>query len=147
MLPDHSPDRVLPAAGAERVLARAAALDAARQGGTSLARLREVAAEAGIAPGALEAALSGDSAAAAPLWVRVCLFGVPDRATAMGYYRLFVALLVLAPLAAVAVRIWAPSRDAAAVPLLATTLWWLFSLWSTARAVRWADRHGWDRLP
>ena len=25
--------------------------------------------------------------------------------------------------------------------------WAVFSLWSTSRAIRWADRNGWDALP
>lgn len=147
--PDPSECRMLPAADVGRVLARAAALDAARQGEVSVAQLREAAGEAGISSDALEAALREPPASAsAPLWVRVCLLGVPDRRAAMVFYWLFVGLMVLTPLAASVVQVWAPSTVAVAVVpiLLAVALWWFFALWSTSRAVRWADDHGWERL-
>jgi hypothetical protein len=152
----------LPAADAERVLARAAELDAARQAGLSLAQLRDVAGEAGIAPAAFEAALaevrgapgagaSGPGRGAAPgrndapggpapWWVRVGLFGVVDRRAAKVFYWLFAAALVAVPLLTLA---FAPALRIAAVVL---ALWLLFALWSTSRAIHWADRHGWDRL-
>jgi len=46
------------------------------------------------------------------------------------------------------------AKAGAAVPLAQDTplllfvaLWSFFSLWCTAKAIRWADTHGWDKLP
>ena len=55
-------------------------------------------------------------------------------------------MLVLGPTLVLAVppRV-GPGQRLTLVVLLSA--WAMFSLWSTARAVRWADRHGWERLP
>lgn len=153
----HSPDhdsRVLPAGPAERVLARAAELDAVRGAGLSVAHWRAVAHEAGISADAFEAALRETAPVAvtpaprAPWLVRVSLFGVPSRRAAMGYYAFFAAVLCATFVAVVGAGVLAPTLLAEhAELLLFLALWALFALWSTSRAVRWADRHGWDALP
>ena len=147
---DHSEaTRLVSADTADRVLMRAATLDAAPSGGLSVTRLREVAAEAGISSEALETALEEESGVARgaaepiPSWVRVCLFGVPDRAAALRFYWIFVAGMIASPLL---LRL-------PAMPLIGESLaigvatFCFGALWSTSRAVRWADRHGWQQLP
>ena len=134
-------------ARAKRLLARAAELDAARAVGLSSAQLREIAREAGIAPEAFDAALSdpalaevsAEGHASVPFWVRLCMFGVPDRSAAMGYYWLFVAGLCACPLLALQ-----GVRSVPVVLLGGASL--AFALWSTSRAIRWLDRHGWEQL-
>ena len=132
---------------AKRLLARAAELDAARSSGLSPAQLREIAREAGIAPEAFDAALSepalrdtgGRPRASVPLWVRLCMFGVPDRGAALGYYWLLVAGLCACPLLAL--------QGIRNVPtVLFGGAFLSFALWSTSRAIRWLDRHGWEQL-
>jgi hypothetical protein len=151
MEPDSFNPGTISERAAERILARAAGLDAEQHGNVPVARLREAAAEAGIAPHAFDAALSELAGAptargGAPWWVRVCLFGVVDRPVAMVFYWLFVAASILAP----ALLLVLPTRLGTAhrLTLVASLAGFAtFSLWSTARAVRWADRHGWDELP
>ena len=161
----------LPDDVARHLLARAAELDAAQITGLSIPQLREIASEAEIAPAAFESALSEarglmarqayaggavptaltrpgaapDSArSAVPRWVRLCLFGVPDRRAATGFYWLFVAVLCASPLLA---RSWLAGRGVlsivASFSLLAFSV---FAIWSTSRAIRWLDEHGWDSL-
>lgn len=77
----------------------------------------------------------------APAWVRLCLFGIPDRRTAMTFYWLFVVIAAAFP----ALELLPPRITGGAA--VAGSLFSVFALWSTARAVRWLDRHGWDRLP
>ena len=150
----HDPDGpTLPDEAAHRLLARAAALDAARGSELPVERLRQAALAAGIAPASFDAALRLEAAAREaevhdetrpPWWVRGCLFGVPDRRTATGFYWLFVAALCASR---ILVRPWEAGgpMEAVATALGAAALP-LFSLWSTSRAIRWLDRHGWDAL-
>lgn len=152
--PDPVPQRV-PAADAERLLARAATLDVQHRAGTvDVAALRHAAVAAGIDASAFDAALREgapvpEAAAPTPPWlVRVTLLGVPDRRVAWGYYAFFTLVLFAAVTAAVFVRMLAPHRAAAYGPvLLSLAVWAVFALWSTAKSIRWADAHGWDRLP
>jgi hypothetical protein len=69
---------------------------------------------------------------------------VPDRRAATGFYWLFVAVLCASPLLA---RSWLAGRGVlsivASFSLLAFSV---FAIWSTARAIRWLDEHGWDSL-
>ena len=134
---------------AKRLLAQAAELDTARTFGLSAAQLRDVAQEAGIAPEAFDQALGesgltdgvlGGRRASVPLWVRLCMFGVPDRSAALGYYWLFVAGLCACPLLALL-----SIRNVPTVLFGGAFL--SFALWSTSRAIRWLDRHGWEQLP
>jgi hypothetical protein len=81
-----------------------------------------------------------------PWWVRVCLFGVVDRRVAMVFYWVFAAMLILGPL--LMLSLTSPLGSAQRLTAALVTLGGAaFSLWSTARAVRWADRFGWDLLP
>jgi hypothetical protein len=152
----HSGNRRLTTAEAEHVLTRAAVLDA-RQSGQSIevAALRHAATAAGIAAAAFDAALSelpavtpAQDAPAVPWIVRVTLLGVPNRAVAWGYYAFFTAALLASFVAVIAVAVQMP-RAAATYALAACGLaiWALFALWSTSKAIRWADTHGWARLP
>ncbi len=129
---------------ARHVLARAAELDAAG-GEVAVARLREAAREAGIAPAAVEAALAElqttTPATRPPWWVRLCLFGVPDRRTALGFYWLFVAGICGSPLLTLA-----PGGDVGRLGAFGAIGFCTFALWSTSRAIRWLDEHGWDSL-
>ncbi len=142
---------------ARRLLMRAAELDGAADSSLSLVQMRQIATEAGISSRSFDAALedltaltsSGDSASSldedsfvrrAPAWVRACMFGVPDRAAAMGYYWLFVAGIIAFP----AHRLFIGTE-----PIIATfagMAFCTFALWSTSRAIRWLDQHGWDSL-
>jgi hypothetical protein len=134
---------------ARRLLTRAAELDVARASDVSIAQLRDIAREAGIAPAAFESALgepafaapSAGPRTAVPLWVRVCMFGVPDRAAAKAYYWLFVAGLCASPLLA-----WQGTIGARPTALLAGAFL-TFAAWSTSRAIRWLDENGWELLP
>ena len=138
---------------ANRVLARAAELDIATAGAHSRGRLRESAAEAGISGDAFDTALhEHESLAATPLlgeaarvpgWVRLCLFGVPDRAAALRYYWIFVAGLLATPLLA---RLGSTPASKGAIAVVFATCCF-GALWSTSQAVRWLDRHGWQLLP
>jgi len=122
---------------AARVLERAARLDASHRGDVSVAQLREAALESGITPEAFDAAV----AKRAPWWVRGCMFGVPDRRAAMGFYWLFVAGLCAVPLLVL--------KNASAGGLARTAgigAFLVFAAWSTSRTVRWLDAHGWNTL-
>jgi hypothetical protein len=142
----------LPTEVADRILARAAELDAAPAGALSVARLREIAAEAGISSEALAAALHENATVGSarttveepsvPGWVRLCLFGVPDRVAALRYYWIFVAGLLGSPLLATLYS--TPITGGVIAAGFATFC--AGALWSTSRAVRWLDRHGWQRL-
>lgn len=152
---DLVPHRV-PTADAERLLARAAALDVQHRAGTvDVAALRQAALAAGIDEAAFEAASrevaasASDPAAPAPPWiVRVTLLGVLNRQAAWGFYVFFMLALFATVVAAVSARVLAPQRAAPYAPtLLFLAVWAVFALWSTAKAIRWADAHGWDRLP
>jgi hypothetical protein len=142
----------LPPELAERVLSRAGELDVNGGDLVPVSRLREAAEAAGISPEAFEAALvevAGERrrvSTKVPRWVRVCLFGVTDRRVAMTYYWLFVAALLSSPVVAAMLPSQMGLGERLAIPLL-TAGWALFSLWSTSRAIRWADRNGWDALP
>ena len=135
---------------AERLLARAAELDARSRAAIPVGRLREAATEAGIAAAAFDAALSelaSDATAThrAPWWVRGGLFGVPDRRAAMVWYWVFPVMFVAGTVAITTL----PARvgpNARLGLLGALAAWALFSMWSTSRAVRWADHPGWDAL-
>ena len=149
----HNEIRSLQTEVADRVLARAAELDAALVGALSVDRLREIATEAGISPEALASALHEHTTeASAPLkleeprvpgWVRLCLLGVPDRASALRYYWIFVVGLCASPLL---LRLGATPVTSGILTLSFATFCF-GALWSTSRAVRWLDRHGWQRLP
>jgi hypothetical protein len=150
--------RRLATADAERVLARAASLDVQRQSETvDVAALRQAAVAAGIDPDAFDAALAEAAATPAedarppgprPPWiVRISLLGVPNRWVAWGYYAFFTLALLGSVIAALALPAFAPQRAAVYAPmLLFVALWAMFALWSTNKAIQWADRHGWDRL-
>jgi hypothetical protein len=132
-----------------RLLARAAELDVARSSGVSATELRDIAREAGIAPEVFDEVLSergigepvGDSDATVPLWVRICMFGVPDRAAAKAFYGLFIVGLCASPLLA-----WRSTTGARSTALLAAAFL-TFASWSTSRAIRWLDENGWELLP
>lgn len=140
---------------AQELLARAAEFDSASSANTTVADLRHAALEAGISSAAFDAALkalsvtaSGEAAAQAssrsirksvPAWVRICLFGVPDRRVAMTCYWLFVAIVCALPVLAIT-GVHGPSRT------IGIALFLLFALWSTSQAVKWADYHGWNSL-
>jgi hypothetical protein len=139
----------LPQDLAERVLGRAAELDAAQRDAVPVARLREAAEAAGIAPAAFDEALSDvtghrpGAPVRVPFWVRFCLFGVVDRRVALVYYWCFAVGLVLGPVLSFMLPVSGRIRLGLGAFLLA---WMTFGVWSTARAVRWMDRHGWDKL-
>ena len=145
------PAQDVPLIAADRILARAAALDSGREEMMPVQRLQAAAAEAGISPDAVAAALrehAREATTAAdgltlPAWVRVCTFGVPDRAAALRYYWIFVASLCGSPL------LLRMDGTFAHPQLLAITAAVVSfgALWSTSQAVRWLDQHGWQRLP
>ena len=135
---------------ARQVIGRAAALDAADADAVSVERLHEIAYDVGISPGAMQRALhehaeaaTGEGEPPVPWWVRCCIFGVPDRASALRFYWIFVGGLLASPLLLRVTRAPLLGRWLAVV----TLLFCLFASWSTWRAVRWLDRHGWHRLP
>ena len=152
------PQRI-PSAAVERLLARAAELDAVDASAVSVDELRSAAVDAGIKSQAFDAALRelgrkpalGESGlpststsrpgrSAVPAWVRLCLLGVPDRRAAIVFYWVFAVAMcagLLLPLTEV------PLPRFAAFGLGAFCF---FGLWSTSSAVRWLDRHGWDLL-
>lgn len=135
---------------AREVLARATVLDAARHESVSLVRLRDAAQEAGIGVDALDRAVAevierSRKQERAPIWVRRKLFGVVDRAGAMVFYWLFVLMTMGIPV----YLLVAPGRATLAQRLIAAIVMGIittYMTWSTARAIRWADRHGWDKL-
>lgn len=135
---------------AREALARAALLDGAQRDSVSLARLREAAQEAGIGVDALDRAVAEvverpENRERAPLWVRRKLFGVVDRAGAMAFYWLFVLMTIGVP----TYLLVAPGRPSLAQRLIAASVMGVittYMTWSTARAIRWLDRNGWDKL-
>ena len=143
-----------------RILARAAELDEASPAPGRLAELQAIAAEVGISAPALEQALREHDTAArslaasvvqgslthVPGWVRMGTLGVTDRSTAMAYYWIFFAGMLLAPLL-LQPLLRAGRPLAGLVFLLILIVFCGANVWGTARAVRWLDRHGWDLLP
>ncbi len=135
---------------AREALVRATALDAAQSDAVAVSRLREAAVEAGIRVEALDRAVAeilerSANRERAPRWVRRGLFGVTDRAAAMIFYWLFVVMSLAGP----TYLLLAPGRATFGQRLVAAVgiaVFTGYSVWSTARAVRWADRHGWDKL-
>lgn len=135
---------------AREALARATVLDAARHESVSLVRLRDAAQEAGIGVDAFDRAVAevierSRKQERAPLWVRRKLFGVVDRAGAMVFYWLCVLMTIGVPV----YLLVAPGRATLVQRLLAAIAMGItttYMTWSTARAIRWADRHGWDKI-
>jgi hypothetical protein len=126
---------------AHDLLSRAAKLDAAAESPYRLAHVREAAEEAGISVAAFEQALRDGGQGirtAPPLWVRVCLSGVPSRRAAMVFFGGFLAAIPAVLGAAVAGLL--PAAAAASIGIFLA-----FAGWSTGEAVRWQDRRGWDR--
>jgi hypothetical protein len=145
--------RTIEMSAAHALLARAAELDVARPAAVTIGELRRAAAAAGIASRAFDAALAelhpreeaGDGRTPprrAPLWVRLCLFGVPDRKAAMGFYWIFVAASLTVPLW-VATRLQGPAGAMTALAFLAV---FVFGICGTSKGVKWADAHGWDTV-
>jgi hypothetical protein len=102
--------------------------------------LRRVAVDAGIEPATVDAAFQRAMRVKhtkPPIWLRVGMFGVPDRAAAMGYYWIFViGLIAVVP----AVKLhWLPQSAG-----IFAACWMVFSLWSTNACIRWLDQYGWD---
>ena len=124
---------------ARRLLARAVALDGATRGDVSVAQLRQAALEAGVQPEAFEAALRKQP----PWWVRTCMWGVPDRHAAKGFYWVFVAGLLVTGVGVLNVI---PGFAIGPAAGLAATVFFGFASWSTSRAIQWLDKHGWDTL-
>ena len=151
---DRTHSTTLSDAAVRRVLARAAELDAAQAGRLTVRELREAAAEAGLSPEALSAALAEQRADEArgtgtkqevpPWWVRLPMTGVPDRRAARAYYWLQVALLLGWPL----LLLTAESKPAALklVTIVGGAALLAVGIVNTSSAIRWLDRHGWDRL-
>ena len=125
---------------AHDILSRAAKLDAESESPYRVSHLREAAEEAGISSPAFEHALRGGGGipSTPPLWVRVCLSGVPSRRAAMVFFWGFLAAIPVIVGAAVAGVLPAASAMSIAVFLA-------FAGWSTGEAVRWQDRNGWER--
>ena len=62
------------------------------------------------------------------------------------HYWFFAVMVLVGPIVAAVM----PGRATAGHRLLVALLlaiWATFSVWGTARAIRWADRHGWDKVP
>jgi hypothetical protein len=158
-MPDHADDKPMSEADVRRLLTRAAELDTTRGAQTSRVRLKEAAIEAGIGADAFDAAwreLHNDATAltvpgdaqsteaiaatsaigvkAAPWWVRTCLWGVPDRKAAIGFYWIFLAVGLISAV----VGIGSSSPIAFTISGFS-----LFAIWTTSQAVRWLDKHGW----
>jgi hypothetical protein len=151
---DHALTDRVSGADAQRLLERAAELDAADV--HDLSRLRQSALEAGIRPEAFDSALAElrapsavsvasptVTAADVPWWVRTGMWGVPDRAAAMVFYWAFAAGLAAIPV----YLFWARVHGRAATNVIPLTLWLLFCVWSTSRTVRWMDERGIRTLP
>jgi hypothetical protein len=140
---------------AEQLLERAAAMDAQeRAGGVDVAELRRAALEAGIGAPAFDAALREGvvptlATAPTPPWVvRLTMIGVPNRVAAWGVYGFFLLVLLASAAGAVADTLGRSSPIQLERSLaLVVASFSVFALWSTAKAIRWTDRHGWDRLP
>ena len=156
LYPQHR--ETLPDESARRLLMRAAELDGTGDSRLSISQLRQIAIEAGISSRSFETALQElapypasvdrDStrtrslADRPPAWVRFCMFGVPDRRIATGYYWLFLAGLVAFPLR----NLLGGSSEAGLGLMLGGMAFCTFAIWSTSRAIRWLDRHSWDAL-
>lgn len=143
-----------------RTFRRAAELDGAAGRSLSREQVRQIAIEAGIGPRSVDIALSElanqpDSESRvlekvrpggrAPAWVRLCMFGVPDRRIAKAFYWLFLAGLIGIPLL---LRLGTPAGGpgfTGSIPLFAMAFC-VFALWSTSRSIHWLDRHGWNTL-
>ena len=126
---------------AHDILSRAAKLDAETESPYRISHLREAAEEAGISAPAFEQALRDGGEGmrpTPPLWVRVCLSGVPSRRAAMVFFGGFLAAILAVLGAAVAGLL--PAAAAASIGIFL-----VFAGWSTGEAVRWQDRRGWDR--
>jgi len=141
-------ERRLPPQAVAQVLERAAALDAAISSGPGALtndQLRDVALEAGISASAVSEALREQirNEGPAPAWVRFCLWSVPDRATALRYYWIFVGGMCLSPF----LMLFGNSAVTRILLSGGVTAFFIGALWSTSRAVRWMDRNGWHRLP
>jgi len=140
---------------AEQLLERAAAIDAQeRAGGVDVVELRRAALEAGIGAPAFDAALREGvvpalATAPTPPWiVRVTMVGIPNRVVAWGFYAFFLLVLLASAAGAVAEKLGMSSPIQLERSLaLVVASFSVFALWSTAKAIRWTDRHGWDRLP
>ena len=130
---------------AQRLLARAAQLDAGSTGALSVAQLCEIATEAAIGPAAMESALREYATAKkpVPVWVRATLSGVPDRPTALRFYWIFVAGICASPLLT---RLNVRPLTGGLLSL-GVASFCLAALWGTSRAVAWFDRHGWQLRP
>jgi hypothetical protein len=153
-------DRLLSDESVRKLLMRAAELDGAGGSVLSIAQVRQIAIEAGISPHSFETALQefapylpsidaehtrkSSSANRPPLWVRLCMFGVPDRRIATGYYWLFVAGLLAFPL--LTLFRGSPGSAAGLASMVGGMAFCTFATWSTSRAIRWLDRHEWDLL-
>ena len=126
---------------AHDILSRAAKLDAEAEAPYRVSHLREAAEEAGISAPAFEQALrDGDQGIRSkpPLWVRLCLSGVPSRRAAMVFFGGFFAAIPAVLGAAVAGLL--PAGSAISIGIFLA-----FAGWSTGEAVRWHDRRGWER--
>jgi hypothetical protein len=157
---DLEDDGTLPNESARRLLMRAAELDGPGDARLSISQLRQIAIEAGISHQSFETALQElplypapvdrdlsrhrSSESRPPAWVRFCLFGVPDRRIATGYYWLFLAGLVGFPLRYLLSA--NPGSEAGLTSMLGGVAFCTFAIWSSSRAIRWLDRHSWDML-
>jgi len=119
-----------------------------------VAELRRAALEAGIGAPAFDAALREGvvptlATAPTPPWVvRLTMIGVPNRVAAWGVYGFFLLVLLASAAGAVADTLGRSSPIQLERSLaLVVASFSIFALWSTAKAIRWTDRHGWDRLP
>jgi hypothetical protein len=145
---------------ARRLLMRAAELDGGGDPQLSIPQVRQIAVEAGISPHSFQTALqelapylatvdsdhmrNRSSANRPPLWVRLCMFGVPDRRIATGYYWLFLAGLVAFPI--LTLLVGTRTTGAVMALMIGEMAFCTFAIWSTSRAIRWLDRHNWDVL-
>jgi hypothetical protein len=99
--PREVPDAPLTEEAAHRVLARAVELDHVRSAAVPIARLREVARDAGISPEALEAALAEARAAQEPVpapepaWTTLRRSVVPNVLALAVFWLVFVALAAI----------------------------------------------------
>jgi hypothetical protein len=125
---------------AHDILARAARIEAEAESSYRVSHLREAAEEAGISSSAFEQALRDGGQgirSATPLWVRVCLSGVPSRRAAMVFFGAFFAAIPAILAAAIAGVLPAASA-------MSIVIFLAFAGWSTGEAVRWQDRRGWQ---
>ena len=131
---------------ARRVFARATEIDAGNDGALTVQQIEEIANEVGISQSAVLAALrehSNSSIASLPIWVRLGTLGVPDRQTALRFYWLSVATTCLSPF-----LLLVPSTRPMGICIaLVVGIFSFANVFGTSRAIRWLDRHGWERLP